>query len=314
MMLSVVIPTYQRKWALQFSLSSIKNQTYTPDEVVIVLQPSNDKSEEVISKFSDYLNIKLIVKKKTNVTDAVSAGIKASCGDIIFFLDDDAIAEEYWIEKYLRLFEILPKAGAISGIVHTAILNKKGVIKTVSKFYKEKVTCKGPHRIPLDILKDYVEFISNSGFPGRFSASSPVIRSTSLYEGNMAWRREALLGNGLEEAFKESRVGFLFGSYLACYARLNGYYTYRIIDSKIAPLIWHIKHEQSLQNRPLWSEFWRSFDVAYNYWRLKNLNIKVSFTNYVSGLFILARRNIYLRLPAFLYGLIKGCMFYHSYP
>ena len=49
MKVSVAIVTYRRAWALPYSLSSIASQTRRPDEVIIVLKPSGDGSEEVIS-------------------------------------------------------------------------------------------------------------------------------------------------------------------------------------------------------------------------------------------------------------------------
>jgi len=61
---TVAIVTYRRAWALPHSLASIANQTRKPDEVVIVLKPSGDSSEEVIRSFSSQLPIKLVVQVK----------------------------------------------------------------------------------------------------------------------------------------------------------------------------------------------------------------------------------------------------------
>lgn len=309
-LISVVIPTYKRDWALLYSLSSLREQTRTPDEVVVVLKPSGDRSREVIDKFSNDLNINLVIQEKGNFTDAISIGIEASHGDLILFLDDDAIAENCWIEKYSKIFTMLPDAGGVSGITYVAFKNKNEVIKTMEKFYDEMMTQKGPHRRPLDIFKDYDEYISDSGFPGRSTSSALIIRSALLSGVNMAWRREALYGNNLSRIFSESKIGHLNEGYLACSARLKGYHTYRIIDPKISPIVWHIKHQSSLQRKPLWSEFWRSFDLAYSYWRLKYLKCSTSFLNYIAGMIILSRRKPFLRIPAFIYGFVKGFLFY----
>ncbi|MCC6042362.1 MAG: glycosyltransferase [Candidatus Verstraetearchaeota archaeon] len=48
MKVSVVIVTYRRAWALPYPLSSIASQTRKPDEVIVVLKPSGDGSEEII--------------------------------------------------------------------------------------------------------------------------------------------------------------------------------------------------------------------------------------------------------------------------
>ena len=62
MKVTVAMVTYRRAWALPHSLASIVNQTRKPDEVVIVLKPSGDGSEEVIKSFSSQLPIKLVVQ------------------------------------------------------------------------------------------------------------------------------------------------------------------------------------------------------------------------------------------------------------
>lgn len=75
MKVTVAVVTYKRAWALPFSLASIASQTRKPDEVVVVLKPSGDGSEEVISKFVSQLPIRLIVQREGNVTDAVQLAI-----------------------------------------------------------------------------------------------------------------------------------------------------------------------------------------------------------------------------------------------
>ena len=311
MMASVIITTYKRDWSLPYSLNSLKEQTQTPDEVVIVLKPHpHDKSKDIIKQFSNDLKINLIIQRQGNFTDAISMGIKASHGDLILFLDDDAIAEKFWIEKYLKLFKALPQAGGISGITYKAFKMKDRVILTKKKFYEEKATKIWLHRIPLDMFKGYTEFISDSGIPARLpSPSQSIIHSALLNGVNMAWRKEALLRNDLAKAFRDSKVGHLNEKYLACYVRLKGYHTYRIIDPEVAPIVWHIQHPYSLQRRPIWGEFWRNFDLAYNYWRLKHLGCQTSFPKYVMGLIVLSRRKPSLRIPAYLYGFIKGLSF-----
>ena len=71
--------------------------------MVIVLKPSGDGSEEVIRSFYTQLPIKLVVQVRGNFTDAVQMAIDNAKGDVILFLDDDAVAERRWVEKYENL-------------------------------------------------------------------------------------------------------------------------------------------------------------------------------------------------------------------
>jgi glycosyltransferase involved in cell wall biosynthesis len=151
---TVAIVTYRRAWALPHSLASIVNQTRKPDEVVIVLKPSGDGSEEVIRSFSSQLPIKLVVQDRGNFTDAVQMAIDNAEGGVILFLDD-AVAEERWVEKYENLFNSLPNVGGISGTTYKAYIKSGKVVKTHEPFYDEKPPRNAFYRKP---LPEYVNY------------------------------------------------------------------------------------------------------------------------------------------------------------
>ncbi len=140
MKVTVAMVTYRRAWALPHSLASIANQTRKPDEVVIVLKPSGDGSEDVIRSFSSQLPIKLVVQERGNFTDAVQMAIDNAKGDVILFLDDDAVAEERWVEKYENLFNSLPNVGGVGGATYKAYIENGKIVKTYEPFYDEKPT------------------------------------------------------------------------------------------------------------------------------------------------------------------------------
>jgi glycosyltransferase involved in cell wall biosynthesis len=77
---TVAIVTYMWARALPHSLASIASQTRKPEDVVIVLKPSGDGSEEVIRSFSSQLPIKLVVQERGNFTDAVQMAIDNARG------------------------------------------------------------------------------------------------------------------------------------------------------------------------------------------------------------------------------------------
>jgi GT2 family glycosyltransferase len=93
---TVVIVTC--RWALPYSLTSVDSQTRKPEEEVIALKPPGDSSEEVTRSFSLQLPIKLVVQEKGNFTNAVQIAIDNAKGNVLF-LDDDAVAEERWVEN-----------------------------------------------------------------------------------------------------------------------------------------------------------------------------------------------------------------------
>jgi glycosyltransferase involved in cell wall biosynthesis len=91
-----------------------------------VLRPSGDGSEEVIKKFSSQLPIRLILQKEGNCAYAYQLAIDNASGDLILFIDDDVVAEKQWVEKYVQLFDTLPKAGGGNGPHVQGISKRRG--------------------------------------------------------------------------------------------------------------------------------------------------------------------------------------------
>lgn len=101
-MLSVIIPTYNRAWALPRALESLINQSLSADsfEVVIIDDGSTDRTSEVVVKYSDKL--KIVYHQLTGhqgVSVARNEGVARATGDILAFFDDDAIASDDWLEN-----------------------------------------------------------------------------------------------------------------------------------------------------------------------------------------------------------------------
>jgi glycogen synthase len=92
---SVVISTLNRGPLLRKSLQSLKYQNYGNFEVVVVNGPSTDDSESVIASYGKDLVVRRI--EEANLSKSRNEGIKASSGDYVLFLDDDAFAEPDWI-------------------------------------------------------------------------------------------------------------------------------------------------------------------------------------------------------------------------
>lgn len=99
MLVSVVIPVYNRAHVISRTLDSLVKQTYKPIEVVIVDDCSSD-SEALQEKLNEYdLDIKYIRHEVNKHGGAArNTGIEASSGDYIAFLDSDDI----WDSKKLE--------------------------------------------------------------------------------------------------------------------------------------------------------------------------------------------------------------------
>ncbi|MCG8683681.1 MAG: glycosyltransferase, partial [Desulfobacterales bacterium] len=84
---SIVIPTYNRAWAIQEAIDSVLSQDYPDYELIIVDDGSTDNTRQVLSAYAD--KITLIRQSNRGVSAARNRGIAAASGSLIAFLDSD---------------------------------------------------------------------------------------------------------------------------------------------------------------------------------------------------------------------------------
>lgn len=112
---SVVINTYNRAKSLKVTLESLCHQTDSNFEVVVVNGPSTDETEEVVAAYGE--KIKLISCPVRNLSVSRNMGIEASAGDIVAFIDDDAIADANWIRDLIAGYDDID-VGGVGGLVY----------------------------------------------------------------------------------------------------------------------------------------------------------------------------------------------------
>lgn len=103
MRVSVVINTYNRVKSLKNTLESLRYQTNNDFEVIVVNGPSTDGTEQLLSQYAEY--IKVYPCTIRNLSISRNIGIEQSSGDIVAFIDDDAIAEPNWISDLINAYE-----------------------------------------------------------------------------------------------------------------------------------------------------------------------------------------------------------------
>ena len=109
MKFSVVVPLYNKEKEIVDTLNSILNQTYKPDEVIVVDDGSTDKSIEVVEK--NFKNkVKIIKQKNCGVSCARNRGIKEAKNEFICFLDADDLWENTFLEEVAKLIKDYPEA------------------------------------------------------------------------------------------------------------------------------------------------------------------------------------------------------------
>ena len=106
-MVSVVVSAYDAKDDLLECLLSLEAQTYEPLEVVVVDDASTDGTADALHAFAEKTALNLVVIKNEQnlgVAGARNVGIARARGEIIAFLDADAVAESGWVTELLGGF------------------------------------------------------------------------------------------------------------------------------------------------------------------------------------------------------------------
>ena len=101
-MISVIVPVYNVEEYLEECLESIKNQTYTNIEVILVNDGSTDGSREICERFCQKdSRFKLINQENQGQSVARNRGVKESAGEFIMFVDSDDVIKKNVLEVLL---------------------------------------------------------------------------------------------------------------------------------------------------------------------------------------------------------------------
>lgn len=102
---SVVVNTYNRADYLRNAMVSIAAQSYAEIELIVVNGPSTDKTEDVLNTLSgDGIRFKRANCLNRNLSESRNVGISQASGDVVLFIDDDAVAHREWVARLMARY------------------------------------------------------------------------------------------------------------------------------------------------------------------------------------------------------------------
>ncbi len=119
-MISIIICTYNREKYIGPLLESIAKNDYPKGDYEILLVDNNctDNTRAVCQSFAEThkdVNFRYVVEPEQGLSAARNKGIKEAKGDIIIYVDDDALVDSNYISSYADHFANNPNTMAAGG-------------------------------------------------------------------------------------------------------------------------------------------------------------------------------------------------------
>ncbi|MDB5373804.1 MAG: hypothetical protein JWP04_2446 [Belnapia sp.] len=143
--ISIVINTCNRATTLRSALHGLSGLHYDAFEVVVVNGPSTDGTDAVLAEWSSRLKLRQC--RDQNLSVSRNLGIAAAAGDIVAFIDDDAVPHPDWLTCLATQYAD-PVVGAVGGFTvdntgtrwqaRKTICDRYGNAYPVSDFFDER--------------------------------------------------------------------------------------------------------------------------------------------------------------------------------
>lgn len=114
--ISIILPTYNRASYLEKCIDSIIGQTFQNWELMIIDDGSEDNTFEIVNLYlQKHPNIRYLKHQNRKVGYARNAGIQASFGKYITFIDSDDTYKPNHLESRLKFMQDNPEIDLIQG-------------------------------------------------------------------------------------------------------------------------------------------------------------------------------------------------------
>lgn len=120
MLISVVVPVYNRARLVERTLRSVKAQTHRPVELIIVDNGSTDDSQNICRQFAEAessgdIQVKVLTELRKGASAARNCGLAVAQGEYISFFDSDDEMSPEFLSDAAEAFSENPAAQLAAG-------------------------------------------------------------------------------------------------------------------------------------------------------------------------------------------------------
>ncbi|HWS31787.1 MAG TPA: glycosyltransferase family 2 protein, partial [Actinoplanes sp.] len=127
--ITVVVCTRERPGALARCLDSLLTQVYPPARILVVDNaPVTEATAEVARSAARRGRVEYLTEPKPGLSFARNTAEKATRGEIVAWIDDDELADRYWLAEVARALVENPDADVVSGVIVPAELETRAQI------------------------------------------------------------------------------------------------------------------------------------------------------------------------------------------
>lgn len=208
-MLSVIICTYNRDKYIYNVLQSLAQNDFPTDQYEIVLVNNNctDNTQSECARFkADYPQVVMreFVETNQGLSYARNRGIRESKGDILVYVDDDALVNKEYLQTYADFFATHPDIDAAGG----PIIPKYETAEPdwMSHFTKNLIT---GYKYNGNQIKEFAQ----NDFPGGGNAGyrASVFEKVGLFNVDLGRKGDSLVGAEEKDIFdKMTSLGMRF--------------------------------------------------------------------------------------------------------
>ncbi len=209
MFASVIMCTYNRDKYIYNVLKSIADNKISKDqyEIVLVNNNSNDNTEAECNRFTtDFPDVKFryFIERNQGLSYARNRGIQEAYGDLLVYVDDDALINNEYLQTYITFFEEHPEIDAAGGPIIPKYETEEP--SWMSTFTRQLITGKL-------YLGDKVREFPSQSFPGGGNAAyrKSVFDKVGLFNVELGRKGDSLIGAEEKDIFdKMTTLGMRF--------------------------------------------------------------------------------------------------------